>query len=428
MSMHIKKRDIHSEILCLSGVRGDTRRYRSFHPYEQLLLGGASAGLSHLTDPGLPEKVNRSRTVIFHRTAWDHYVGELFQHTPLAILDVDDLLFDPGAFRWIDSPDFQDPLRAELYQQEMRRHQQALEAAHAVLASTDFLAEQVRLQGKPVWVHRNAFSLEMLELSEAAYAARSQERGRIVVGYASGTPTHDRDFEIARPALRHILQHFPQVELWLVGSLNPGSNWGGLAERVKRIPWVPWRKLPGTLVQFDINLAPLVIDNPFAQSKSEIKYMEAALLRVPTVASPTGAFQYAIRSGENGYLADTPAEWAGALETLIQQEGLRLEMGQRAYQHTLESYHPARRSKELLETLGHIHAQLFAESWEPAGTDSRQQPLLAFHIDPAMERTPSLARMALYSLRHRGIRTLGRQVWVYIRRLMAPIFPFRRSA
>jgi hypothetical protein len=53
------------------------------------------------------------------------------------------------------------------------------------------------------------------------------------------------------------------------------------------------------VMMLDINLAPLVMDNPFAQSKSEIKYMEAALVRAPTIASPTDAYRFAIRPGEN---------------------------------------------------------------------------------------------------------------------------------
>jgi hypothetical protein len=50
-----------------------------------------------------------------------------------------------------------------------------------------------------------------------------------------------------------------------------------------------------------------------------------------------------------------------------------------------------------------------------------------FRIDPHVERNPTLARRALYSLGHRGLRTLLLQVWVYIRRLLAPVFPYRKT-
>ena len=64
-----------------------------------------------------------------------------------------------------------------------------------------------------------------------------------------------------------------------------------------------WQGLPNIVAQIDINLAPLELDNPFCQAKSEIKFTEAALVGVPTVASPTQAFVYAMRDGEDGLLA-----------------------------------------------------------------------------------------------------------------------------
>jgi hypothetical protein len=155
--------------------------------------------------------------------------------------------------------------------------------------------------------------------------------------------------------------------------------------------------------------------------------MEAALLRVPTVASPTEAFKYAIRSGMNGYLATSGAEWAEALDLLVRDAEVRKSIGEAAYAHVLENYHPLRRSAELVATLSQLCESLPGKPFQispaqPAGQDGG-----SFRIDPEIERNPTLLRMAVYSLRHRGARTLLVQVWVYIRRLMAPIFPFRRT-
>src|SRR6202035_5617488 len=67
----------------------------------------------------------------------------------------------------------------------------------------------------------------------------------------------------------------------------------------------PLRELPDELARFDINIAPLEVGNPFCEAKSELKFFEAALVEVCTVASPTGPLQRAIREGETGKLADT---------------------------------------------------------------------------------------------------------------------------
>ena len=50
-----------------------------------------------------------------------------------------------------------------------------------------------------------------------------------------------------------------------------------------------------------------------------------------------------------------------------------------------------------------------------------------FCIDPELERNPTLAKRAIYSIRYRGLRTLLIQIWVYFRRLFAPIFPFKSA-
>ena len=422
-------------ILILSGVQGDTRRYRTFHPYEQLQLAGVDCQLSHVTDPDLPAKAADASLVILHRVAHDRFVERLIRsiqdRSGACICDVDDLVFDTAAFPWIDAPDFPDPWRASLYQEDMRRNSLTLDKCQAVIASTGYLSERVRRLGKPVWVHRNSFSLEMLALSQAAAQTRPPSGDRVIIGYASGTPTHDRDFEVAKPALQSILRSYPQTELWIVGRLNPGKDWGALESRIRLHKFVPWRRLPNLLARFDINLAPLRMDNPFAQSKSEIKYMEAALVRVPTVASPTDAFRYAIRPGENGFLVASQAEWTEALAKLVEHAELRRAIGEEAHLDALRRYHPTVRSAELLTTLEQIAAQHGVPlPLQPEAASRRA--VSSGKVLPAIgleaEHSPTLARRALYSLRHRGVRTLLIQIWIYFRRLLAPVFPFRKIA
>jgi O-antigen biosynthesis protein len=415
-----------ARILILSGVKGDTRRYRTFHLHQQLCMAGADAVLSHLTDPALPSQADHANLIILHRVPYDRYVekiiGRIQRHGGVVLMDTDDLTFEPEAFQWIDSPDFRDPVRRSLYQAEMDRQRQTLDRCDAVLASTDALADRVRALGKPCWVHRNAANQELVYLSDLARQARRANPGRQVIGYASGTPTHNRDFGSIAPVLQETLAACPQTELCLIGPLEIGEGWSTFQNRIRRLPAVPWRELPSALAGFDINLAPLALDNPFSQSKSEIKYVEAALVGVPTIASPTGAFMVGIRSGENGYLAETPEEWKGVLEALLDEKH-REEMGDRAYRDSQLRYGPRARARESAARLNEICAALGAglhieipEEVPPAS------PHLLWTVDD--ERQPTLLRMALYTVRRRGLLTLLRQVWIYFRRLLARFIPY----
>ena len=71
------------------------------------------------------------------------------------------------------------------------------------------------------------------------------------------------------------------------------------------------------IARFDINLAPLEVGNIFCESKSELKFYEAALVDRPTVASPTEPYRNAIVHGQTGFLATTEDEWYEAVTALV---------------------------------------------------------------------------------------------------------------
>lgn len=424
------------KLLVVSGVRGDTRRYRAFHLYQQLRLCGAEVILSDITNPAVLGFAADCILLVLHRTPWDATVHRLVEQVRanggVVLYDTDDLVFDPAAFDWIDSPDFADPIRARLYREQLAGQRRTLEATDGALVSTTYLAKVVRRLGKPAWVHRNAFSLEMAELSEQACTRRQPVQPLLWVGYASGTLTHNRDFALIRPALEALLGRCPQAGLTLIGALDDGGNWGVLAGRVQRIPLVPWRKLPAVLAALAINLAPLVVDNPFAQSKSEIKYVEAALVGVPTVASPTAAFREAIRPGQNGDLAGSPAEWEQILVNLVENPARCYELGKAARADALARYSPQVRASELRRLLAEIASHLGRPELEslagsPGEAIASPPDPRAYFIPSHHEQHPTRIEQGLYLLRQGELRRLMGMIWVQIRRLLAPVWPFRRE-
>lgn len=416
-------------VLILSGVRGDTRRYRTLHLHQQLRMAGVDAVLSHLTDPRLPGLADRAGVLVLHRAAYDGYVAGLIagvrRRGGLVLLDTDDLIFDPQAFGWIDSPDFRDPVRAALYQEEMARHRQTLAAVDGVWASTGYLAEHVRALGKPAWVHRNAASLEMARQSGLAMGQKRPPDGRLVLGYASGTPTHNRDFAGIAPALKEALRASPELDLWIIGYLDLDPGWEPWLGRVRRFEAVDWRELPFWLSKLDLNLAPLVAENPFSQSKSEIKFMEAAWVGVPTLAARTDAFETAIRDGENGFLASGSDEWAAKL-ALARQPEVRRTVANQAYQDAQRRYSPQARAGQALALLNETAAALGrAYHWD--GQPAENGDLSNFDWAPEIERRPTFTDMGLYTLRHRGPKSLAGQMWIFFRRWLAKYIPYDRG-
>jgi glycosyltransferase involved in cell wall biosynthesis len=417
--------------LILSALGGATWRYSCFHKYEQLRLADLDCELRRPGEHQVITEIERWDIVIFHRTPYDKYVGELIRKVhergAIAIFSVDDLILNSSFISLVVSPDIHSPIRAKLYQDELTRYRAVLDLCDAVITPTPYLANQVRSFGKSAWFHRDAFSLELLSLSDRAYTRNRRAAGRVIIGYASGSRTHDRDFQEAKPALQEILCKYPETELWIIGPLNPGNDWGILSDRIKRIAFVPWRQLPALLAQFDINIAPLDIASSFCQAKCEVKYIEAGLVRVPTVASKTDAFTFAIRSGDNGFLATTHEDWVESLERLIGDAALRREVGEHAYADLLERYHPVVRGQELIATLNQISEKIRGRpSWpncapDPLDTYRLEQNTAreVIWLDPALEKHPSLVQRALYALRYRSPRIFLMQVLIYLQEQIA---------
>jgi len=270
-----------------------------------------------------------------------------------AILDTDDLIFEPELV-------YQQRAVAQLSTREQAQHVegvgrylQTLQACDAVTTATPFLAELVRRRGKQVFVHRNALGNEMLAAANRLQAKRSARvpSERVVIGYGSGTATHDTDFSEAAPALRTILDQFPATELWLVGPVAISSELEAFGTRVRRFPLTDWQGWFERAGQFDIALGPLEMENVFCRAKSEIKFVEAGALGVPLVASRTEPFTEVLAPGENGLLASNKEEWTEALRSLVENPGRRTQIGKSARASVLRRYAPEIRAAELAQLL-----------------------------------------------------------------------------
>ena len=334
-------------ILIISGCGGDSRRYRCDHLVETVrLIGGDGIVLSsgEVWPASAEILVKHVDALVFHRVAWTQDIETLLEQAQKQdvklLFDTDDLVFDTA------SDPSQDPGVGRFGKgQAVAEQFRTMQQCHHVITSTDYLKSRVEALGLQATTLRNGFSKSMLQWADAAASRRRDER--VVLGYASGTPTHDKDFELLEPSLSWLLSNYPHVDLCLMGYIQKPRSLAAFGARVQRRPFVSCQELPQRLKDVDINLAPFSPDSEFSKGKSALKYMEAALVGVPTIASPMPAYVHAIESGRNGWIAHNETQWREHLKAAVEQKELRQKIGACARQTALQEDSLVSRSKVL---------------------------------------------------------------------------------
>jgi glycosyltransferase involved in cell wall biosynthesis len=195
----------------------------------------------------------------------------------------------------------------------------------------------------------DAATLSIVQNVRRAHVDRDQ--AKVVIGYASGSRAHDADFGVASDALVRILELYEYVELQVIGYAVMPPALERFKDRINTRPFSGYTKYFAALNQVDINIVPLVSDR-FNACKSAIRYLEASLCNVPTVASSVGQFSDIISDRQDGYLASSQDDWIFALSQLIDSCELRAKIGAAACENVMKHHtfsSPDAIQQELLE-------------------------------------------------------------------------------
>ena len=313
-----------------------------------------------------PDDLEGASLVVLWRVPYSAHVQGIidFAHArgALVVFDVDDLMFRPemaviDIIDGIRSQKFSE-LQTQAFFTQIGR---SLKACDIVTCPTEELAHHARLMGRPAYVLPNGFddaSHDLARLARRDWAEVSDDLLRI--GYAGGSRTHQRDFAVAAPAIARVLRENDHARLVIFRDPSSGEGlvlmqefpeFADLADRIEWRDMVKLGALPVEMARFAVNIAPLEADNPFCDAKSELKFFEAALAGVPTVASPSGPFARAIEDGVTGFLARGEADWHRALTALLGDAALRGRMAQAAYHVSLGRFGPGARARALGQML-----------------------------------------------------------------------------
>ena len=328
-------------ILLIDGVENiipQCTRYRVLNKAEQLRKHGFAVKVVNLTDFQLSMAQNASHIIIYRSPI----SPELLRLCHLAkeygkpvFFDIDDLVFDTVYTDQLSYTQGLNSVEKGNYDAGVRNYGYMLENCDGAITSTNQLQEELYKYQSKVLLNRNLASDELIAISSQYLKDYSQTSDIVKIGYFSGSISHNENFELIKPAIKQLLKKYSNVQLHIVGILDIPEDMKPFENQIVTHDYVDWDKLPALISEVDINLAPLV-DSIFNRAKSEIKWIEAALVKVPTVASKIGAFSDAIVDGETGLLA-TDDQWFDKLETLVLSPELRQKIADAAYRSVLEN-------------------------------------------------------------------------------------------
>ncbi|MBR2767261.1 glycosyltransferase [Candidatus Saccharibacteria bacterium] len=335
------KTDEMRDILFINGCTlSHPERYRVDHQMEQLEACGLSVEKVLYTNLDV-EKLKYYRAVVIFRCPITEEVQKLIEkahyYNKRVFYDVDDLVIDTKYTDKIDHVQKMNKEERALYDDGVKRMGETMKLCDYCITTTPALKRELEKYGKEVYVNKNVASEKMVKLSLDAIKNVKKDSNEVVIGYLSGSITHNPDLELITPALVQILEEFPQAKLCVMGYLNLPKDLERFEDRVIRKPFGSWEELPKVIAGLDINLAPIE-KTVFNEAKSENKWTEAALCKVVTVASDFGAFKDAIDDGETGMLCKTSNEWYEKIKRLVLDKKLREQIGENAHKKAIKNY------------------------------------------------------------------------------------------
>jgi glycosyltransferase involved in cell wall biosynthesis len=168
---------------------------------------------------------------------------------------------------------------------------------------------------------------------------KENDTDEIRIGWQGGD-AHFLDLLQVAPALDKLFDKHKNLKFVTMGghfpSLFTGPQYKDKYEHIYWHPDIYTYPLAVRDMKCDIMIAPLINDK-FNMCKSELKWLEYAMLRVPGVYSNI-VYANEVKHAKTGFIANDKDEWFKYLDLLVTNKELRKEIADKAYNRVSE-YH-----------------------------------------------------------------------------------------
>jgi glycosyltransferase involved in cell wall biosynthesis len=291
------------------------------------------------------EIIQQSAIAIFYRVPMSDefkaYLMEIERLKLKSYYDIDDPIFN---IELIESNKniiyLEDSVVSNLIEDSYKYRQAMMNMRHFIVSTSGMkkvIMSQFGVKKTRVVVRRNAVDENTLRLSKNSIKNNGESEGVIRIIYATPSLAHSADFTACSRAIVKILEKYrARVKLVLMGDVELPLLLKKFKKNIIHEKSGSYEKFMQILGGCDINIVPL-LDDEFNATKSNIKFLDAAILKVPSICSPVGDYDF-LQDGKECFLANNKQQWIEKLSILIEDKKTRTKMGKDAYMLSQQKY------------------------------------------------------------------------------------------
>ena len=344
-------------------ANNSTFRYRAFNFCESIRLNSQkmklSASFFYITDADCFEWLAATADMlIICRSGLSETLLRLItlfkDRNKTVIFDVDDLVIDPHFtldLMLAIGQDVSHNVTLDYWYAYTSRMRQTALLCDSITTTNSYLASIANKSlGKKAEVIRNSLNHDQILVSKNIYEAKLRSNfardNRITIGYFSGSPSHNRDFQLISNSLKTLLEVRDNVDIIVAGYIELDSSLSAYSSRIKYEKFRDYLSLQNLIGTCEICIAPLVYST-FTNCKSELKFFESAAVGTVCIATPIFSFKQAINDGSTGYLCRSH-EWTKTLLNITESPNHICNIAKKAQDLAISRYGPDITFKEIV--------------------------------------------------------------------------------
>ena len=325
------------------------KKYRVMQKFEAFKNQGIDVEFCHwLDEPRALNMLQCATHIIFYRVLQhlitQAYLDEARRLNVKVIYDLDDPIFHRVIYSRNKGLDFIPAYEKRSLLESSNNYSQFIKKCDTLIASTPGLKNLMEETfNKPVFLWRNLVDAQTLsavtralQTKEGPVETRDISKS-FTLGYMSGSRAHEANFKFASKQIANIMKAYSHVSLKVVGHLQLPCELMSFKSRIKQIGFTDYDIYIKELSTVDLNLIPLCIDD-FNNCKSAIRYLESALVKVPTIVSKVGDFCNIIYPNKTGVLIENENDWYPAIKSFIENPKKITDIGTAAHIQVMENY------------------------------------------------------------------------------------------